>query len=384
MLSAPKRVKTSQGSSSAATASVSSSAGTASGQSSGSGSGSAAAAAGGTQGKPASYAQAVTNNKRNTLSPLTAPRPTLVRGKPVLQHDQYLSMERPAPPVRSPYHVYADYRASSLPVDEIMEKALPLLQPNLVGCEHFAAQQTLAFILSSQQARDALIGKVIPDTSITLYGAPSEAAILRKYTLQGCPTHDPDQLATLLKSAFQDLGHELVLLVPMMYEKLQCRSTTWHATVRVPNDDVADPPSVFRMMDVDIVCDIPGRRRYCKHCESTVHTKVSCRQGQRLRAKARSLQQAQRNLDASLARETASDSDGDTLADDHTDTDMTTNDNTTDDTTMEYVASYQQHALNLANTTPPGTTTPTSNGTLNGSTGFTAVRNEDVRDTFNE
>jgi hypothetical protein len=65
------------------------------------------------------------------------------------------------------------------------------------------------------------------------------------------------------------------------------RSNTWHATLRVTKEQAAtDPPPTIDMLDTYVIVDIPGARRFCRHCQDVRHVKPSCRQGQRQRATA--------------------------------------------------------------------------------------------------
>jgi len=244
-----------------------------------------------------------------------------------------------------------------------MAKAIPFFGAEVVGAEWHAAQHTYAFVFANAESRARHIGDRIPDTNIVLYAQPQEQIFLRKYTLQGCPTHDAVTLTSQLETAFATIG-ELVLLVPMVYEHSKWRSPTWHATVRVHDESVADPPAQFTVMNTSIICDIPGRRRFCKHCMSTTHVKASCRQGQRLRVKERSLLNAQRSLDDFLAK-----SQNPTSPPPPPPTPAPPTEEIPppppppNDVTMEYVPSYQQQALDNASGTNGNNDNDNGNGT---------------------
>ena len=64
--------------------------------------------------QPRSFAQAAGGSslKRSGLALPAFPRPQLHRGKPLVEHKDYLSMERPAPATPAPNVLYADMRSS--------------------------------------------------------------------------------------------------------------------------------------------------------------------------------------------------------------------------------------------------------------------------------
>ena len=46
-----------------------------------------------------------------------------------------------------------------------------------------------------------------------------------------------------------------------------------------------------------MIIDVPGERRYCRHCMDVTHTKSNCRQGQRVRARQQQLLRQQQQFD---------------------------------------------------------------------------------------
>jgi hypothetical protein len=124
--------------------------------------------------------------------------------------------------------------------------------------------------------------------------------------------HDPKQVLEQLRKIMQPYG-TVVSLVPML-TTLGYWSTTWHLSLQVPSDDAAQPPPIITILDKQVICDIPGKRRFCKHCDGVEHVLASCRQGQRMRRAARQLQQAQSALTASLQHQQQHDQQQDALA----------------------------------------------------------------------
>jgi hypothetical protein len=245
-----------------------------------------------------------------------------------------------------------------------LQLVFPLVQDAVVGFDMFAATKTLALVFADASKRASFLGKGIPETSLALYPAPRQQAILRKYTLHGVPTHDPQGFALAIRESLSSFG-DVVSLLPMVHQATGWRSSTWHMAMRVPTADAPHPPAQFPILDVPITCDIPGERRFCNHCKDTVHVLASCRQGQRLRNKARQLQAAQVALTASLQKGSAPAEDGShpdppphpqphqqpppstprpPSHPPNTDDALLTN-----DTNMEYESSSSQYALSAAN-----------------------------------
>jgi hypothetical protein len=255
--------------------------------------------------KPAqqrSYASAAGSGlKRPGRATTDRPRPQLVRGEPVVEHDLYASMARPAPHAANPLFLYIDLRDSSLTADEAIDAADAHLGAEAIGFQYFAAQHTLAIIFSSKTSRDQFVDKRIPETDLFLYAAPSQPCKLMRLTLQGVPVHDKDGLVSTLRKQFTSIG-ELVFLAPMMRGRLM--SDQWHATLRVqPDAPVQLPPETIMVLGEPVIVDVPGERRFCRHCNSSVHIKASCRQGQRIRSRQQQQQQDQRRLDTILQAE---------------------------------------------------------------------------------
>jgi len=208
-------------------------------------------------------------------------------------------MERPAPAVVSPHHLYVDLRQADITVEETLRHVHSMARADVLGFEMFAATKTLALIFPSSELRAKYVNQSIPELDLPLYAAPSAKAIIRKYTLLGVPLHDSDGVTSALRTALKDHG-EVVQLVPMVQQGTGYWSTTWHLSLNVPSEDTPQPPPLLDLLGHQVICDIPGQRRFCQHCNGVNHSLATCRQGQWLRQKARQLQQAQAALTASL------------------------------------------------------------------------------------
>jgi hypothetical protein len=81
-------------------------------------------------------------------------------------------------------------------------------------------------------------------------------------------------------------------------------SDQWHATYRVKaGQETRYPDPVVTIMGAPVIVDVPGERRFCRHCNDITHSKANCRQGQRLRNRQQQLlkqQQQQQQQDQSI------------------------------------------------------------------------------------
>jgi len=259
------------------------------------------------------FAQAARSGlKRSDMSDPINARPQLVRGSSIYEHNDYLSMERPAPSTASHTFLYVDLRQSDLTAAQALDAAQQHLGDEVVGFQHFAGQHCLALMFSTTTARDNFERKTIGETDLVMYAAPNAPRKLMKLTLQGVPLVPKEHLITLLKEKFAAAG-ELVFLAPLMYGRLL--SDQWHATLAVkPEQEDTLPPALIKIDDFPVIVDIPGERRWCKHCNDTTHVKASCRQGQRIRQRQRQQQLEQQRLDKLLG--ISSDSSSDTGSED--------------------------------------------------------------------
>jgi hypothetical protein len=194
-------------------------------------------------------------------------------------------MERPAPLTASPNLLYVDMRATTLTAHEVLAAAFPVVGSAAIGFELFAAQRTLGLVFASSDARDQFVNKPVGDTGLSFHPAPTHRVELRKFTISDVPILAADVITKELQAAFAPFG-ELVFLAPMLLASIGWRSSMWHATIAVPPEkrDVLPPPTAS-LFGTTIILDVPGTRRYCRHCKDTSHSKSTCRQGQRERAR---------------------------------------------------------------------------------------------------
>jgi len=254
---------------------------------------------------PHTFAQAArASTKRATPAPPSFPRPQLVRGDAVFKHVDYESMERPAPKSASPTVLYVDMRQSSLSPDEVLDAAYTEVGKDAVGFQVFSAQKTLALVFSDVAIAKPYLGRPLGDTGLSLYAAPPKAARLLKLTLQGVPVHDTARLKDALISLLSQYG-DLVFLAPMVHATSKWYSDQWHATLRVHDDaELRLPDPLVTVMGAPVIIDVPGERRFCRHCMDVTHVRADCRQGQRLRAKQQQLQRQQQQHTQQLQQQT--------------------------------------------------------------------------------
>jgi len=215
-----------------------------------------------------SYAQAAQARKRPLGATPAFPRPDLVRGEPTYKHQDYESMERPSPLTASPHLLYIDMRATILSAHDVLMAAFPVVGSSAIGFELFAAQRTLGLVFASTDARDAFVDKPVGDTGLSFHAAPTHRVELRKFTISDVPILAADVITAELKQAFEPYG-DLVFLAPMVLRGTGWRSSTWHATIAVPPEkhDLLPPPTAS-LFGMTIILDVPGTRRYCRHCKA--------------------------------------------------------------------------------------------------------------------
>ena len=196
--------------------------------------------------------------KRSGPAPPAFPRPHLRRGKPVIEHGNYASMERPAPSTPAPNTLYIDMRSSSLSPEEVLEAAFPVLGNQVVGFQLFTAQKTVGLVFASAESRAHYVNKDIGDTGLVMYPAPAHPVNLLKLTLQGVPFWDADGVARELPEVLRPYG-ELVFLAPMVTAS-GWASDQWHATIsRAPGNAVL-PPETIDLLGQQVIVDVPAKR----------------------------------------------------------------------------------------------------------------------------
>ena len=248
--------------------------------------------------QPRSFAQAAGSSpsKRSGPAPPAYPRPQLVRGKPLLKHDDYESMERPAPSTSVPNLLYIDMRSSSLTPEQVLEAAFPVLGTDVLGFQLFAAQKTLGLVFASADSCAKAANQPLGDTGLTMYRAPTAPVNLLKLTLQGVPFWDIPGVLADLPTILRPCG-DLVFLAPMVTAK-GYYSVQWHATISRPASSVDFPPKTITLRGEQVIVDVAGQCRYCRHCESLAHVKPSCRQWARLRSRLNQQARDQAAVDA--------------------------------------------------------------------------------------
>jgi len=210
-------------------------------------------------------------------------------------------MERPAPPTAAPNLLYIDLRKSEDDPETVLDLAIQVLGQDAVGFQFFAAQKTIGLVFATADLAKKHANTTIGDTDHLMYSGSPDQVFLKKLTLQNCAFFDGEALKEALVKAFEPYG-QLVFLAPMQRGHLI--SDQWHVTLQLPQEDAALPPAIMDILGQRIVLDVPGVRRFCNHCQDTMHIKPTCRQGQRLRARqnqlAKDLAKEQRAIDDQL------------------------------------------------------------------------------------
>jgi len=178
-----------------------------------------------------SFAQAASGapGKRAAPAPPSFPRPQLRRGKAEIQHQDYLSMERPAPATPAPNTLYLDMRASDLSPEQALEAAFDVLGNNVLGFQLFAAQKVLALTFASAESHLHYCNKPMGQDGPILYPAPAKPADLLRLTLQGVPYWNKEGIKDQLPKLLAPYG-EVVFLAPMVTAR-GWFSDQWHVTL---------------------------------------------------------------------------------------------------------------------------------------------------------
>ena len=227
---------------------------------------------------PKTFTQAA--RKRAQPAPPAFPRPSLVRGEHLFKHEDYDSLERPAPNTTTPNRLYVDMRKSSLTADLALDAVIDFVGNAAVGFQVFAAQKTLALLFSSADTAAPFCDKAIGDTGLTFHAAPPAPAQLIRLTLQGVPVHDLDALQLAFRTLLPPSG-TLLFAAPMVKRKgdISLMSDQWHVTYGLPaGTDPVYPDPIVNIMGLPVIVDVPGERRYCHHCMDVQHTRSNCRQ----------------------------------------------------------------------------------------------------------
>jgi len=266
------------------------------------------------QPQPRTYAQASQGPvKRPAEDSPASFRPPVERGVPTFRVDDWELLERPAPRTIDRFVLYADLRSSQLPTHDVLLAIHQSVGSDVVGLQVYAAQKVVSLAFATEQLFRKYSNKRIADTDLVLYPVLPDLVFLQKLTLQGCPTSDRVAVTTAIWETFKQYG-DVACVVPMVHVGTGWCTDTFHLTLRVPSADAPLPPPQLALFDdITITVDAPGRRRFCKFCNSDKHTRYDCRQGQRQRATTKANKQKEA---AFLHEQAAESSDDDTLADD--------------------------------------------------------------------
>jgi len=171
-----------------------------------------------------------------------------------------------------------------------------VLGTDVLGFQLFAAQKTLGLVFASADSCAKAANQPLGDTGLTMYRAPTAPVNLLKLTLQGVPFWDIPGVLADLPTILRPCG-DLVFLAPMVTAK-GYYSDQWHATISRPAGSVEFPPELITLRGNQVIVDVAGQRRYCRHCESSAHVKPSCRQWARLRSRLNQQARDQAAVDA--------------------------------------------------------------------------------------
>jgi len=294
-----------------------------------------------------SFAQAAAPSvpaKRSGPSAPAFPRPSLRRGPVAFQHDDYASMERPAPATAAPNTLFMDIRQATITPEAILAAAFAVLGKLVLGFQFFAAQKAIGLTFVNAEAATHYRNKTLGEDGPLLYPAPPKPADLIRLTLQGVPYWNKDGILATLPALLAPFG-ELVFLAPMVTAD-GWLSDQWHATI-VRKEGATDlPPDTIQLCGVPVIVDVPGQRRFCRHCSSSTHYKTTCRQWQRQRSRQAQADRDKAHHDAVLQQQLQpahnSTNDTTTTGNNSTSTDSNSRNNSTDTTTTARKPVLQQ------------------------------------------
>jgi hypothetical protein len=263
----------------------------------------------------------------------------LRRGPAEFQHEDYASMERPAPPTAAPNTLYMDLRQATLTPEAILAAAFSVLGKLVLGFQFFAAQKALALTFASSEAVLHYRNKTLGEDGPLLYPAPPKPADLIRLTLQGVPYWNRAGILIELPCLLSSFG-ELVFLAPMVTAD-GWLSDQWHATIRRKEGVTDLPPDQILLCGVPVIVDVPGQRRYCRHCASSKHYKNTCRQWQRQRSRQAQADREKAQHDAAIQQQQQSSNTS--TSNPNTSTSDTTSTNTTKTPAPDTTTRQQPH-----------------------------------------
>jgi len=127
-----------------------------------------------------SFAQAAAPSvpaKRSGPSAPAFPRPSLRRGPVAFQHDDYASMERPAPATAAPNTLFMDIRQATITPEAILAAAFAVLGKLVLGFQFFAAQKAIGLTFVNAEAATHYRNKTLGEDGPLLYPAPRSLLI---------------------------------------------------------------------------------------------------------------------------------------------------------------------------------------------------------------
>jgi hypothetical protein len=153
----------------------------------------------------------------------------------------------------------------------------------VIGFQLFAAQKVVSLTFASAEARALHLNVWLGLDGPLLYPAPPKPTELVRLTLQGVPYWHADKLRSAVAGLLDPFG-SLVFLAPMVSTD-GWMSDQWHATYARKEGVMDLPPDQIELFGLPVVVDVPGQRRFCRHCASSTHYKSTCRQWQRQRSR---------------------------------------------------------------------------------------------------
>jgi hypothetical protein len=132
--------------------------------------------------------------------------------------------------------------------------------------------------------QQTVIVKDLPFKPVTVPAIPPQ---LLKLTLDRVPSVNKVATTEAIRETLNPWGR-VVEVVPLTWGSTGVLANTWHVTLDVCAPDTPGyPPTTLKILDVEVLVDIPGKRYTCRHCktDATQTHRADCRNGQRMAAK---------------------------------------------------------------------------------------------------
>jgi hypothetical protein len=140
------------------------------------------------------------------------------------------------------------------------------------------------------------------DTTVDLIFRVTRNRKLHRLTVSNTDCTDPQETADALVATFAQYG-QVVMVAPRYWSKTHMHTGAWHVTIVA--ESATPPPVLMDILGQSAYVDIPGVRRICRYCESSVHIKDNCRAGQLAKRIARESQLAAVGMDVADFAEAA-------------------------------------------------------------------------------